>query len=336
MKTYAIVLAAGKGTRMESVLPKCAVPLFSKPMIEYLIDSLEQSSVDKIIVVVGYKKEVIEKLLKQRVQYVLQEEQLGTGHAVLCAKEAVGEEGRSIIIPGDTPLIDLEIINNLIKTHEDAQNALTLGTIFLDQPGAYGRIVRSETGRFLRIVEAKDAEPEILKIKEINSGLYCVDNKFLFSFLNQVKNNNASGEYYLTDIVEMIANSAQVGTFTIKEAYRLKGINDKETLLEVEKAMQEKINFDLMHRGIKIIDPTSVKIGPDVKVGKGVTIHPNCKITGRTSIGEGATVGPDSELHNVELGANVICAHATLWNCKVKENEIVLPYSCQKLEESEV
>ena len=231
----AIILAAGKGTRMQSELPKCAYPFLGKPMIQYIVDACLESNVNNIYVVVGYKKEdIISCLSEYDVKYCVQEKQEGTGSAVKCCKEALLNNGDlTLIFPGDMPLIDKDIINGLIEKHKSDGNKLTVVSTIMEDPKKYGRIYR-ENGNVKKIVEAKDASEEILKIKEINSGLYCVDNKLLFEALDKVNNNNNANEYYLTDIVEIIGKDKKVDTFVVKENYKLEGFNDVPSLQKAE------------------------------------------------------------------------------------------------------
>ena len=235
MNKHAIILAAGKGTRMHTDLPKCAYPFLGKPMVSYIVESCKKAGCDETIVVVGYKRDDIIKCLPQDVKHAIQEEQLGTGHAVKCAKSALSSlDGVTLIFPGDMPLIDSETILELVKEHENKKNALTVVTTILDDAAKYGRIYR-ENGHIKKIVEFKDCDEEQLKIKEINSGLFCVDTKLLFDALDKVENHNNQHEYYLTDIVEIIGRDHQVDSYVIKDGFRLTGINDLETLSNAEK-----------------------------------------------------------------------------------------------------
>ena len=231
----AIILAAGKGTRMQSELPKCAYPFLGKPMIQYIVDACLESGIDNIYVVVGYKKEdIVDCLSGYKVNYCLQEKQEGTGSAVKCCKDSLSEsDDLTLIFPGDMPLIDKEVIMGLIEKHQKDNNKLTVVSTIMDDPKRYGRIYR-ENGNVKKIVEAKDATEEILAIKEINSGLYCVDNKLLFAALDKVNNNNNANEYYLTDIVEIIGKDQKVDTFVVKENYKLEGFNDVPSLQKAE------------------------------------------------------------------------------------------------------
>lgn len=238
---HAIILAAGKGTRMHTDLPKCAYPFLGKPMVSYIIKSLKQANVSEIITVVGYKKEEVIKCLDKDIKVAIQEEQLGTGHAVKCAKSALSSlDGLTLIFPGDMPLIDSETINSLVETHIKANNTLTVVTTILDDAMKYGRIYREKNGNIKKIVEFKDCTPEQLEIKEINSGLFCVDTKVLFEALDEVKNLNNQHEYYLTDIVEIIGRDHKVDSVVVKDGFILTGINDIDTLEKAERIYLEK------------------------------------------------------------------------------------------------
>jgi len=193
MKKYAIILAAGKGTRMKTELPKCAYPLLKKPMIAYIVEHLYKSTmIDELITVVGHKKEVIQEILNATVNYAVQEEQLGTGHAVLAAKDYIkDEEGYTIILPGDMPLIDVKVIKNAISEHIEFRHDLTVVSTIVDEPFGYGRIIRDEANYLNAIIEENDAKKEQKLIKEINTGIYIIDNKFLVPTLMKIKNNNS-------------------------------------------------------------------------------------------------------------------------------------------------
>lgn len=324
---YAIILAAGKGTRMKTEMPKCAFPLLKKPMVEYIVDALEKTSIDKSICVVGHKKEVIEDILKDRVEYCVQQEQLGTGHAVLQAKSLIKEDGYSIILPGDTPLIDEEIINLMTHTHESNKNDFTIGTIFLDNPFGFGRIVRNSNGNIIKIVEEKDASDSIKQIKEINTGLFCVNNKLLFEALSLVKNNNAKKEYYLTDIVEILTNKAKIGSFTISDTYKLNGINDLFTLSCVEKTLRFEINKKHMLNGVSIVNSDSTTISPDVTIESGTIIYPGCLLMGKTTIGKNCIIGPNTETFNAIIEDNAKCIQSMVYDSKISIGATVGPFS---------
>ena len=327
MMNNAIILAAGKGTRMKTELPKCAFPLLKKPMVTYIIEALELINIDQIICVVGHKKEVLQDILKDRVKYAIQEEQLGTGHAVKCALDFIDDNGYTIILPGDTPLIDKEILDQLIEVHKSNKNDFTIGTIVLDNPFGFGRIVRDSSNSVLRIVEEKDASEEERKIKEINTGLFLVDNFLLKKALLEIKNNNAKGEYYLTDIVEILSKEAKIGTFTIKDTYKLNGINDLYTLSLVEKQFREAILKKHMLNGVNIVNPETVTIGSDVTIEAGTTIYQGSLILGKTSIGRNCVVGPNSEIFNSTLKDGSKLLHSVCYDSTLEENCSVGPFS---------
>ena len=324
---HAIILAAGKGTRMKTELPKCAFPLLAKPMVEYLIDALEKVSIDKIICVVGYKRDVMANILGDRVIYAVQEEQLGTGHAVKCAKDLVEGDGYTIILPGDTPLIDEEILNAMIEKHIRKGNDFTIGTIKMDNPFGFGRILRNMDGKIYSIVEEKDATEEQKLIKEINTGLFCVNNKLLFEALEQVNNNNAKGEYYLTDIVEILSSKAKIGSFTIRDAYKLRGINDLWALSEVESELRKAINKKHMQNGVNMINPDMTTISPNTIIEPGTTIYPGCMIMGDTVIGKDCIIGPNTELMNAIIEDNVKCKHSVVYDSKIMVGATVGPFA---------
>lgn len=234
MNKYGIILAAGKGTRMNSDLPKCALSFCGKPMIEYIANSCKKASLDDLIVVVGHKKEEIMKVLGDGVKYVYQEHQLGTADAALKAEKVLlNKEGLCLVFPGDMPLIDESIITGLIKHHQENNNALTVVTTVLNDPMYYGRIYK-ENGQVKRIIEYKDCTELEKQIKEINSALYCVDLKLMFDALHKVGNNNNSNEYYFTDIVEILSKDYKVDSYIVDDSRKLIGINDMETLKKVE------------------------------------------------------------------------------------------------------
>lgn len=324
---FAIILAAGKGTRMKTELPKCAVPLLGKPMVSYLIDSVYKTTIDRSICVLGHGKEVFYKLLGDTCEYAIQERQLGTAHAVNCAKDIVGDNiGYSIIIPGDTPLIDETIIQGLIDTHFNNKNQLTVGTIFLDNPHGYGRIVR-ENGKIMRIVEEKDATDEIRAIKEINSGLMCVDNQILFEAISKISNNNAKGEYYLTDIVEIMSKDYEVGSHIFTDAYKLAGINDLYHLYEVETELRKDINKKHMLNGVILENADSITIGPDVEIESDATIRQGSILLGKTIVRRHAIVGPNTECLNAVIEEGAIAKQSLITDSTLGKQATLGPFS---------
>ncbi len=324
---YAVILAAGKGTRMHTDLPKCAFPFLGKPMVEYLIESLEKIKIDRIVCVVGHKKEVIMDILQDRVSYAYQDKQLGTGHAVKCASDFIEGNGYTMILPGDTPLIDEDILNAMIQTHLQDKNDFTIGTITLDEPFGFGRILRNKNQNIVKIVEEKDATDEQRKIKEINTGLFCVNNHLLLEALGQINNHNAAQEYYLTDIVEILSNKAKIGSFSIKDTYKLNGINDLYTLSCVENDFRKHILKKHMLNGVSIMNPDSTTIGSDVEIESGTIIYPGCYLMGKTHIAKNCVVGPNTELYNAKLEEGVLCKQSVVYDSTIKKEAKVGPFT---------
>lgn len=330
MKKYAIILAAGKGTRMKTELPKCAYPLLKKPMIAYIVEHLYKSTmIDELITVVGHKKEVIQEILNATVNYAVQEEQLGTGHAVLAAKDYIkDEEGYTIILPGDMPLIDVKVIKNAISEHIEFRHDLTVVSTIVDEPFGYGRIIRDEANYLNAIIEENDAKKEQKLIKEINTGIYIIENKFLVPTLMKIKNNNSKKEYYLTDMVKIMKDEKRlIGTYLLEKSYKAMGINDLYTLSKAETILRNKINKDLMISGVAMINPETITIGQNVLIEENVVIHPNTYITGNSQIKKGSIIGPNTEIHNSFIGENVVCKHSLVFNSKIDRNTTVGPFA---------
>ena len=295
----AIILAAGKGTRMLSELPKCAYPFYGKPMIVYIINMCKKIQIDDICVVVGHKKESIENLLQDKVKYAYQKEQLGTANAVLAAKDFLEKhnEGITLIFPGDMPLIDGDVINNLIREHIENNNDLTILTTQKKNPTGYGRIIRQD-GQIIKIIEEKDADDSVKAINEINTGLYCITTNLLEKALSKVDNNNNKGEYYLTDFVIILSGDKKLKAYLTEYDFKLTGINDLYTLSLVEKEYQKYINRNWMDKGVHLINPDSIIIEDEVKIDANVTIDAFSIIRGKTTIMKDTYIPPYSLIIN--------------------------------------
>ena len=328
MKKYAIVLAAGKGTRMKTQLPKCAFPVLKKPMINYIIENIEKSVIDETVCVVGYKKEVIKELLNGNVKYVVQDEQFGTGHAVKMAKSLLADkDGMSIILLGDMPLIDSSVIDKVISYHCDKKNDLTVVTTEFANPKGYGRIIRNEYGNIESIIEHKDCTKEQKHIKEVNTGVYIVKNKLLFEAVDKIKMNKRKGEYYLTDIVEIMRDDYKVDAFLLWDSQKVMGVNDLFTLSIAEKHLRETINKCHMLNGVSIINPETVTIGHGVEIGINVTINPNTFITGNSIIEKDSVIGPNTEIHSSHIHKNVSVKHSLVYDSEVLDNTTIGPFA---------
>lgn len=328
MTNYAIVLAAGKGTRMKTQLPKCAFPILKKPMIEYILENIEKSVIDQTTLVVGHQKEVFYDMLGDRVNFSIQEQQLGTGHAVKVTKEVMAEkEGTTIIMLGDMPLVDYKVIDRVISFHNDRGNDLTVLTTKFDNPKGYGRIIRNDFGNIEAIVEQNDCTEEQKAIKEINTGIYVVDNKLLFEAVDKIQENKKKGEYYLTDIVEIMKKEHVVGTFELWDNEKVMGVNDLYSVSIAEKYLRDSINRTHMLNGVSIINPETVTIGHDVTIEEGAIIYPNTYITGGSVIKSGARIGPNSEVHTSTIHENSRIKHSLVFDSTVHHDTIIGPFA---------
>ncbi|WP_090794923.1 bifunctional UDP-N-acetylglucosamine diphosphorylase/glucosamine-1-phosphate N-acetyltransferase GlmU [Paenibacillus sp. GP183] len=298
MNKMAIVLAAGQGKRMKSKLYKVLHPVGGKPMVGHVVDTLHHIEVSRTLVVVGFGSEAVQNYLGDKVEYVLQEQQLGTGHAVLQAKPLFEkEEGVTIVICGDTPLIQHHTLQEMIKLHEQTGAAATIMTAEMVQPAGYGRIIRNAEGSVSRIVEHKDCTPEEASVKEINTGTYCFDNQLLFEALGHVTNDNTQNEYYLTDVIRILAGQRKgIQAYLLEDGSESIGVNDRPALAEAEQLLKRRINKQHMINGVTLIDPENTYIEADVQIGMDTVILPGTILRGSTLIGEGCTLGPNTEI----------------------------------------
>ena len=329
MKTYALVLAAGKGTRMKSEIPKCAYPILRKPIIEYIIEKFEKSGIiDEVVVVVGYKKEVFEEILDSRVTFCEQIEQKGTADAVNSARGyLIDKPGVTLIVPGDMPLMTIKLTNKIIKSHIEMGNDLTVVSTVVENPKGYGRIVRNKFNVIQKIVEDRDCNEYQKQIHEINSGVYVVNNEILFSALDRVKTDNIKGEYYLTDIVELLNQERKIGVFTIRDSWQAMGVNDLYQVSQAEKYLRELINKDHMVNGVNIINPDTVTLGHDVKIEPSATILPNSTITGKSIIKAHTIIGPNTEVHNSIIHEGAHIKHSLIYDSEVQEETTIGPFA---------
>ncbi len=242
-KIKAVILAAGKGTRMKSELPKVIHEALGKPMVKYSIDAAKGAGATDICLVVGHKSELVREIVGDSVTYVEQTEQLGTGHAVKCALDFIGEEGDTLVLCGDTPLITGKTLKELVDKHKEMNNTITVLSTIVDEPTGYGRIVRNHNGEFLKIVEQKDGTEEELAVREINSGMYLFNSKALSMSLGMLNNNNSQGEFYLTDTLEIVKNEGlgKVNAYVIQDSDEIKGVNSREQLAEAEDILRSRM-----------------------------------------------------------------------------------------------
>jgi bifunctional UDP-N-acetylglucosamine pyrophosphorylase/glucosamine-1-phosphate N-acetyltransferase len=325
----AIVLAAGQGKRMKSKLYKVLHPVCGKPMVGHVLDVVREASCERAVVIVGHGAEKVKAYLGESAEYALQEQQLGTGHAVLQAKELLGEaEGTTIVVCGDTPLVRASTVEAMLKLHEESGAAATVLTASFADPTGYGRVIRGEDGTVQRIVEQKDCSPEEAAVNEINTGTYCFDNRKLFEALGNVKNENAQGEYYLTDVIGLFKSAGEVvqGYCTSDLAEAI-GVNDRVALADAERFMRERINREHLLGGVTIIDPQSTYIEAGVVIGADTVVYPGSVLRAGTVIGEDCVIGPNAEITASEIGDGAAVKYSVVAESVVGAESAVGPYA---------
>lgn len=328
MEVNAIILAAGKGTRMKSELPKCAHYIIDKPMVEYVVDALKKICVEDVVTVVGYKKEVIQEFLKCKSRFVVQEEQLGTAHAVLMAENYFKDRvGTTIIAIGDMPFITKETYYQLLTTHLQSKSDVTVLTTEHPNPYGYGRIIRDECDQVLEIVEEKDCTKDQRSISEINSSVYAVRTEILFDLLKEIKNENNQQEYYLTDIVKVSnKRGLKVTACKVNDYKEISGVNDKFQLMEMEADLQAKILKKHLLKGVTIHNPATVVIGIDVKLRPGSELMPGSMVTGRSTIDTNAIIGPFTQIKDSYVGEGARVSFSYLEGCNIPSDSDIGPF----------
>ncbi|WP_270449809.1 bifunctional UDP-N-acetylglucosamine diphosphorylase/glucosamine-1-phosphate N-acetyltransferase GlmU [Lactobacillus crispatus] len=329
MEKYVVVLAAGKGTRMKSKLYKVLHKVCGKTMVEHVVDAAQGVNPAEIVTIVGTGAGDVEKVLADKSKFAFQEKQLGTGDAVMTAREELGDkDGATLVVTGDTPLFTTDTFNELFKYHAEKGNAATVLTAEAPNPFGYGRIIRDDQGNVLRIVEQKDGKPEELKVKEINTGVFCFDNKKLFEALKHVNNDNAQGEYYLTDVLEILRNSGErVGAYKMPDFSESLGVNDRIALAQATKTMQRRINEQHMRDGVSFIDPDTAYIDADVKIGNDTVIEGNVVIKGNTEIGSDCYITSGSRIVDSKIGNNITVTSSTVEEAEMDDNTDIGPNS---------
>lgn len=302
----AIILAAGKGTRMKSGLVKVLHPLAGRPMIEWPLEAARGAGAAPVVLVVGHQAEAVQERFQgaEGIHCALQAEQLGTGHAVACAAPALADfSGTVLILCGDTPLLRGGTLDALLAFHRSRGAELTVLTARMDNPQGYGRVLRDDEGRVLRIVEQKDATPEESSVNEINSGIYCMESGFLLDNIGSLGNDNAQNEFYLTDLVAMAASQgATCLAMAIDDSDEIMGVNDRVQLAQAARILRRRINRDLMLSGVSLVDPEQTYIDQGVTIGPDTLIHPTCSIGGTTVIGSGCLIESGVSISSCRIG----------------------------------
>lgn len=329
MYKCAIVLAAGEGKRMKSETPKTLHKVCGKEMINHVIDTLKKCEVEDIDVVIGKGAEKVKEGTKDRnVVYSVQDKQLGTGHAVMCAEEFLkGKKGTVAIFVGDGPLITEETVNKLLNYHNEGSFSATILTSIMDNPAKYGRIIRNSNNEVEKIVEFKDCNETEAKVKEINSGMYCFDIEELLSALSNLNNNNNQGEYYLTDVIEILkGKEKKIGAVDVP-VEEITAVNSKGELAIAERIMRKRINEKHMENGVILIDPDNVYINCDVQIGKDTIIYPNNFIEGKTVIKDNCIIYPGCRINDSKIEEDVTIQSSVIIESSIGKNTTVGPFA---------
>ena len=327
-KITGVILAAGKGVRMRSRLAKVLHPVAGVPMISQVVNAARASGIERLVVVVGHGREqVVKAVADDTIQFVVQEEQLGTGHALLQAEAAAAGSELILVLCGDTPLLRARTLEKFIDFHRDSRAAATVLTAKMENPQGYGRIIRDDQGDIVRIVEEKDATPEEREIREINSGIYCFNGE-VFGILKHVNRDNAQGEYYLTDVLlEYRKNGQRVLAVPAAEEEDIYGINDRAQLAFAERILRQRKCLELMLAGVTIMDPATTYIDAQVKIGQDTVILPFTMIEGQTVIGENCVIGPGARIISSRIGDRVTIDNSKIIESRVGDGCDIGPYA---------
>ena len=333
---FAVVLAAGQGTRMKSKLYKVLHPVCGKSMVEHVIDNINTLNTNRIVTVVGHGAEMVKETLGNKSEYVLQAEQLGTAHAIQQADQLLGSlEGTTLVVCGDTPLIRPETMQALFDHHQKTNAKATILTAITDNPTGYGRILRDSNGKVSQIVEQKDATEEQRLVKEINTGTYCFDNKSLFETLKLVKNDNVQGEYYLPDVIEILQKQGELVSAYVTDNFdETLGVNDRFALSQAEELMRARINERHMRNGVTIINPATTHISSEAIIGSDTIIKSGTVIEGKTVIGEDCVIGPNSHVVNTTIGDRTTIHSSVLVDSIVGNETAIGPFAHLRPESS--
>lgn len=329
MNLAAVILAAGKGTRMNSKLPKVLHTVCGGAMLSCVIDAATGAGVQKTVVVAGFGADQVAREVGNKAEVVLQTEQLGTAHALAQSGSLLRDfPGCLLVLCGDTPLIEAGTLAELVEKHRSMRVAATVLTAEMEDPAGYGRVLRDEQGRVLKIVEQKDASEDEKLVREVNTGVYCFEGAGLFDALARITPANVQGEYYLTDIIDIYVKSGlTVGAVVLKNPMEVTGINDRAQLAEVEQYMRGRVLDELMRAGVTVINPLSTFVSRKARVGRDTVIHPFTIIEGDTVIGEDCVIGPGSRLVNATVGNGVSIQNSIVLDSNIGDNCNIGPFA---------
>ncbi|MFT8872657.1 MAG: bifunctional UDP-N-acetylglucosamine diphosphorylase/glucosamine-1-phosphate N-acetyltransferase GlmU [Sporolactobacillus sp.] len=326
---YAVVLAAGQGTRMKSNVHKVLHSVCGKPMLCHVMDQMASIGFTEKVVVVGRQAAAVERCVGKAATCVYQKEQLGTAHAVMQASGRLADRaGTTVVLYGDTPLVSHVTIQKLIDFRQKEKTAAAVLSAVTSQPAGYGRVVRATDGSLMRIVEDKDAAPAEKAIDEINTGIYCFDNELLFRYLRKVDNHNAQGEYYLPDVLALLVGDGySVSVCQTPDFEETVGVNDRIQLAAAERYMRKRINREHMENGVTLIDPNTTYIAADCKIGMDTIIKPGTVIEGNTVIGNGCIIGPYSHIMDCRIGEGTVVEQSVLEKSVIADNVQIGPFA---------
>ncbi|NLY77889.1 MAG: bifunctional UDP-N-acetylglucosamine diphosphorylase/glucosamine-1-phosphate N-acetyltransferase GlmU [Tissierellia bacterium] len=328
-----IILAAGEGTRMKSHTPKVLHRICGRPLLEYVIEASKNAGIKENYVVVGHGGDTVKEHFKDtdvifRNQPIGDQYPYGTGYAVMQAIDSIRDDINVIILYGDTPLITDETIKEFMDYHKKMGNHATVLTAYVDDPTGYGRIIRDKDDKILKIVEHKDANEEEIKVKEINSGMYCFKGQQLKYALGKIDNNNSQGEYYITDVIKILKEEGyRVDAYRIEDATEIYGVNSRVQLAFCDRVMRNRINHSHMENGVTIINPENTYIDPGVKIGRDSIIYPGVFLKGKTVIGENCIIRENTVIEDSRVANSVEIISSTIEESTIEEGCKIGPYA---------
>lgn len=326
----AVILAAGKSTRMKSKTPKALHPLLGRSLLDWVLKAVKDAGVQRTVLVVGHQAEQVQEAVGAECEFAVQAVQNGTGRAVQCAEELLGQwRGPLLVLPGDAPLISADLLRALVEEHARTNAAATLLTAKIDESGSYGRIVRdAATGDIQKIVEARDATPEQLEIREINTSVYAFDPAKIFAALRQITPQNAQGEYYLTDAIALLSGQGEIIRSVVStDADIVRGVNNRAELAELTSMLQARVHQRHLLDGVTILDPLTTFIEDTVKIGQDTVIHPYTVLSGVTDIGQDCVIGPGARISDSQIGNGVAVRDSYIIASTVGDRTRVGPYA---------
>ncbi len=324
-----IILAAGQGSRMKSKYPKVLHQILGRPMLQYVIDAANEADSAQVLVVVGFEGQQVIDAIGQDIQYIWQTEQRGTGHAVMMAEDVLkGISGDLLVLYGDTPLLKADTLKQLVRTKRESKAAAAVLTTELANPSGYGRILRNDAGNIIGIIEDKDASAVEKAINEVNTGVYCFEISILLQTLKKITPHNAQGEYYLTDVIKILAEEgSKIAGLITNEADEVMGPNDRIQLAGTENYLKTAINQKWMKAAVSIVDPSFTYIGPEVEIGRDTIIHPGTFLSGKTKVGENCSIGPHTKIIDSTIGSDSSIQFSLISGAQIGEANNIGPYA---------